>query len=80
MPQQILITSSRKTSLLNRVKAVLIAVLGLSLAVGVLMTAFLLGIAIAGLILLGICLACCALLVSRIWKRRQRGHSEEWPR
>ena len=87
MPYEILIpsshksgTPSRKPSLLTRVKTVLIAILALSLAVGVLAAAFMLGIVIAGMILLGIVAMSCILLVSRFWKQHQRGRSGEWPR
>lgn len=59
------------TGWLSRVKTVVLAILFLSLAVGVLLAAFMLGIVIAGLILMGIIAAGIVFWASRLWQRRR---------
>ena len=76
MPYQITVRTPsstgafQKRGLLNRLKAFAIGFVVLCVAAGVLIAAFVLGVAIAGLILLGIVIALCALWISRIWRRR----------
>jgi uncharacterized protein (DUF2062 family) len=54
----------------QRLKSWLLAFAGLCVVVGVLLAALVVGLAIAGLILLGLFVAICAWWVSRLWRRR----------
>ena len=54
----------------QRLKTLLLAFAGLCVLVGVLVAAFFIGLAIAGLILLGLFVAICVWWVSRLWRRR----------
>jgi hypothetical protein len=54
----------------QRLKAWLLAFAALCVGVGVLVAAFVVGLAIAGLILLALIVAICVWWASRLWRRR----------
>jgi len=54
----------------QRLKSWLLAFAGLCVLVGVVLAAFIVGLAIAGLILLGLLVAIAVLMTSRLWRRR----------
>ena len=54
----------------QRLKMWLLAFAGLCALVGVLLAAFVVGLAIAGLILVALLVAICVWWVSRLWRRR----------
>ena len=79
MPNEIVVGSSstadptgpqRTPGPLQRLKSWLLAFAGLCVFVGVLLAAFIVGLAVAGLILLGLLVALCVWWASRLWRRR----------
>ena len=76
MPYEITVGTSRSTGpfqkrgFLSRLKTIVLAFLFLSLAAGVVMAALLLGLAVAGLLVMGIVATIAGMMVSRMWRRR----------
>ena len=80
MPYEIVVGSSstadptgpqRAPGPFQRLKAWLLAFAVLCVGVGVLVAAFIVGLAIAGLILVGLFAAVCVWWASRLWRRRR---------
>jgi hypothetical protein len=79
MPYEIVIGSSstadpsgpqRPPGLFQRLKAWLLLFAALCVGVGVLIAAFVVGLALAGLIVVGLFIAICVWWASRLWRRR----------